>query len=167
MGNGVGCDPFDRRNRGISPGDTGCFVGGGCPATVVAEVNPSSPIVVGGPFGAAGGLVSLDLRVIEEERPSFSGGEIEAVEGGKDASAFVSLGGVKGRASVCEIAGGLGGDCRAVGSSEGPSETILLSDTNWVDSLGRGVMREKAAGIGNLFSCSKMVPVPNGEPSMS
>ena len=85
MGSGVSCGPIERNNRGKSPGDTGCFVGGGCPATVVAEVILSSPktIVVGGPsFGAGGRLVSLDLRMIEEGRTSFSGGEIEAVDTG-------------------------------------------------------------------------------------
>ena len=83
MGDGVGCDFFERGN--ICRGDTGCFVGSGCPVAVVAEVIPSSPktIVVGGPsFGAGGRLVSLDLRVIEERRSSFSGGEIEAVDTG-------------------------------------------------------------------------------------
>ena len=83
VGDGVGCDFFERGN--ICRGDTGCFVGSGCPATVVAAVIPSSPktIVVGGPsFGAGGRLVSLDLRVIEEGRTSFSGGEIEAVDTG-------------------------------------------------------------------------------------
>jgi hypothetical protein len=160
-------------NRGISPGDTGCFVGSGCPATVVAGIVPSSSItvVVGGPsFGTAGRLVSLDLRVIEEGRTPFSGGQIEAVEGRKEAPVFVSLGGAKGRAPVGEITGGLGGDCRAVGRSEGPLETSLLLDRDWlserVDSLGRGVTREEVASIGNFFACSETAPVPDEEPSM-
>ena len=80
MGDGVGCDPFERGD--ICRGDTGCFVGSGCPATVVADVIPSSPktIVGGGPcFGVAGRLVSLGVWVIEKGRTSFSAGEIDAV----------------------------------------------------------------------------------------
>jgi hypothetical protein len=163
----VGCGPFERRVRGISPGDTACFVGTGCPATVVAEVIPSSPktVVVGGPSFGAGRLVSLDLRVIEEGRTPFLGGEIEAVEGRREAPVFVSRGGEKGRAPVGEITGGLGGDCCA-----GPLETSLLLDRDWlserVDSLGRGVTREDVTGIGNFFSFSETAPVPDEEPSM-
>jgi len=70
------------------------------------------------------------------------------------------------------MTGGLGGDCRAVGRSEGPFESSLLLDRNWlserVDSLGRGVKREEAAGIGDLLACSgETAPVPDGEPSIS
>ena len=100
---------------------TGCFVGSRFPATVAAEVIPSSPktMVGGGPcFGAAGRIVLLDVRVIEEGQTSFLGGEIEALEGGKDASVCISLEGAKGRAPVSEITGGLGGNCRAVDRSE-------------------------------------------------
>ena len=55
--------------------DTGCVAGSGFSATVVADVIPSSPktIVGGGPFlGAAGRLVLLDVRVIEEEEDRSS-----------------------------------------------------------------------------------------------
>ena len=36
-----------------------------------------------------------------------------------------------------------------------------------MDSVGRGVTREKVGGIGNLFACSETVPAPDEEPSMS
>ena len=78
---------------------TNCLVGGACPATVIAEVIPSSPktTVVGGPsFGAAAWFVSYGLRVFDEKQTSSSRGEIEAVEDGKEASIIVSLGGMKG-----------------------------------------------------------------------
>ena len=35
-----------------------------------------------------------------------------------------------------------------------------------VGSLGGGVTRENAAGVGKLFVCSETAPVPDGEPSM-
>ena len=105
-----------------------------------------------------------------EGQTSFLGGGIEAVEGGKEASVFVTVG-AKGREPVGGITGGLGGDCRAVGRPEGPLEASLplgrdlLSER--VDSLGRGVTREKAAGTGDLFACSGTAPVEDGEPRMS
>ena len=36
-----------------------------------------------------------------------------------------------------------------------------------MDSLGRRVTREKAAGIGNLLACSEAAHLPDGEPSLS
>ena len=96
---------------------------------MVAEVIPSYPetkVVGGSSFGAAGGLVSQDFRVIDEGQTSFAGGETEAVEGGKEVSVFASLGGGKGREPLSEMSGGLRGDCRAVGRFEGPLETSLL-----------------------------------------
>ena len=109
--------------------------------------------------------------MIDEGRTSSAGGETEAVEGGKEASVFVSLGGVKGRAPVSEITGGFEGNCRAAGRSEGTLETSLLLDRDWlserVDSLGRGVTRNKAAGIGDLFACSETAPMPDEEPYIS
>ena len=98
------------------------------------------------------------------------GGGIEAVDGGKEASVLVTLG-AKGREPVGGITAGLGGDCRAVGRPEGPLEASLLLGRDLlserVDSLGRGVTREKAAGIGDLFACSEIAPVEDGEPPMS
>jgi len=88
--------PLDEGNRGIYRRGTNCLVSSACPATVVAKVIPSSAktTVVGGySFGAAARLLSYDLRVFDEGRMTFSGGEIEAVEDGKEASIFVSLGG--------------------------------------------------------------------------
>ena len=100
---------FEWGNQGLSPGDTSCFVGSGCPATVVDEIIPSSfkTIVVPGDssFGAAG-VLSQDLQVIDEGGTLFSGWETNTVEGGKEASVFVSPGGAKGREPVSATTGG-------------------------------------------------------------
>ena len=115
--------------------------------------------------------MSLDVRVIEEGRTSFSGGEIEALEGRKEASVCLSLKGAKGQAPVSEITGGCEGNCHAVDRSEGTLETSLLLDreglSERVDPLGRGISREKVVSIGNLLACSETVPVPDGEPYIS
>jgi hypothetical protein len=129
--------PFERRNRVyVTKAQTAL-------SAVVTKLIPSSPkrTVVGGSyFGAAARFVSYDLRVFDEGRMTFSGGEIEAVEDGKEASIFVSLGGTKGRAPIGRITRGLGGDCRAVGRSEHLLETgLLLFDRDW-SSEGRLVM---------------------------
>ena len=65
---------------------------------------------------------------MDEGRTSFSGGEIEAVEGGKKPFVFLSLGGAEGRESVSEITGRSEGDCRAVGRFVGTLETSFLLD---------------------------------------
>ena len=109
--------------------------------------------------------------MIKEGRTSFLGGEIEALECGKEVSVCVSLEGVKGRAPVSEITGGFEGNCRVDDRSEGALETSLLLDRDWlserVDSSGRGVTRKKAAGIGKLFACSETAPMPDEEPYIS
>ena len=46
-----------------------------------------------------------------------------------------------------------------------------MLDRDWlserVDSLGRGLTREKAVSISNLFACSETAPVPKEEPYIS